>query len=230
MDKANLNPTDGFILHGWMVTELHLDGGDLITFGLVHQFTQGNAGIYKGNTSYLSAWTGWSENTCRSHLNRLIDLGLVKAIRGRINNTPYCHYVLADDFYQKHTSLIDETTPQKLRCHPSKIEVSTPQKLRGENNNKKIIEDNTTHPSVDAVADYVRGKGFKDPSGFASYYVEINDNRDWIAGNGKPVKNWKNNILNNWMKYKDQVFTSSPATVTPTPAIQPAKKYYSVTR
>ena len=29
---ATLNDTDGFTLHGWMVTELHLDGADLMTF------------------------------------------------------------------------------------------------------------------------------------------------------------------------------------------------------
>lgn len=138
MSKVNFSPTDGFHLQGWMVTELGLTGGDLFTFALVHQFSQSGAGIYKGNTSYLSQWTGWTENTSRRHLNRLVEMGLIQELRGRENNSPYCFYKLADDFYEKHPSII-EVSPRKNRGnHPSKIEVSTPQKLRGEYTNTNI--------------------------------------------------------------------------------------------
>lgn len=69
---------DGFILHGWMVTDLNLSGGDLFTFGLVYQFSQSKAGQYIGGAEYLSSWTGWTYKTAREHLKHLVELGLIE--------------------------------------------------------------------------------------------------------------------------------------------------------
>lgn len=212
---AEVNNTDGFVFHGWMVNELHLTGGDLLAFALVHQFSQSDAGIYTGNTEYLSAWTGWSENTSRKHLARLVELGLIQEVRGRKNNSPFCHYKLSDEFYEKHPAKI-EGSPRKI--YPVKITEdpeSTPQKLRGENNNKKKTNiPPLIPPTVQEVAEYVRSRKFRDPEGFAEYYVTFNNNRQWIGGNGKPVQNWKNNIISNWEpRDKDRVFRSQSVPV-----------------
>ena len=66
---AELNSTDGFSLHGWMVTRLHLKGAELMAYALVHQFTQSNAGRYTGGPGYLSAWLGCTMSTyVQTHL------------------------------------------------------------------------------------------------------------------------------------------------------------------
>ena len=218
MSKPTLKSTDGFGLKGWMVNDLHLTGGDLITFALVHQFSQSDAGIYTGNTAYLSAWTGWSEKTSRSHLAHLVELGLIEEVRGRKDNSPFCHYKLADDFYEKHPVKITVSPGKNFQNHPEEITESTRKKLPQEDNNKKIIkEDNNTplNPPVEEVAEHARKKGFADPEGFAAFYVEYNDNRGWIAANGKPIVGWKNNINNNWMKFKTQTFAESQKPYTP---------------
>ena len=194
---AKLNNTDGFILHGWMVNELKLKGGELFTFAVVNQFSQSEAGIYKGGVPYLCQWTGWSANTVRKYLRNLEQAGLIKSERGNINGVPFCYYKTAKDTLQ---NLKD--TLQELQGYPSKTEESTLQNLSGENNNRKVKRDNNkayfVKPSVAEVADYVRKRGFADPEGFASFYVETNDNRDWITGKGERVRNWKNNIIQNW--------------------------------
>lgn len=101
MEKTNiLSNTDGFHLYGWMVNELHLEGGDLITFALVYTFTQSHAGIYKGNTAYLSAWTGWSTRCSRQHLAKLAEMGLIEEQRGTKDGTPYCYYTLGKNFIE----------------------------------------------------------------------------------------------------------------------------------
>ena len=89
---AKLNNTDGFTLHGWMVKELHLTGGDLFTYALINQFSQSEAGIYKGGVPYLCQWTGWSQNTARKYLRNLEHAGLIKPERGNINGVPFCYY------------------------------------------------------------------------------------------------------------------------------------------
>ena len=210
---AKLNDTDGFSINGWMVTELGLNGGDLITFAIVHQFSQSRAGVYLGNTTYISAWTGWTEKTSRSHLSHLVELGLIVEVRGRKENIPFCHYKLAPDFYEKHPVKITESPGKNFPDHPVKISESTRKKLPGEYNSKNTREDiNTTPilPSIEEVAEHARKNGFTDPDGFASYYIEYNENRSWIAANGKPIRGWKNNINNNWMWCKTKSFQEQP--------------------
>lgn len=203
MNKG-IDNTDGFTYHGWMVNELHLEGGDLLAFALVHQFAQSKAGIYKGNTAYLSAWTGWSERTSRAHLLELQKRGLIVEKRGRENNSPYCYYELGPAFFEAMKS-----TPQKLQGDPAKIAPSTPQKTTkaprkncGENIHNDNTRDNTYPPTPQAVADYVR-KMVKDPEGFALYYITQMAANEWMRGKGKdrkPVTNWKSNVLQ-WVKH-----------------------------
>ena len=57
------------------------------------------------------------------------------------------------------------------------------------------------------MAEFVRKKGFLDPEGFAAYYVEYNDNREWKNKKGEPIIGWKNNINNNWAdKFRNKSF------------------------
>ena len=135
---AQINSTDGFTLHGWMVTELHLAGGDLFAFALVHQFSQSHAGVYYGNTDYLASWTGWSENTCRKYLTTLVEAGLIVPVRGREDNIPFCHYKLAPDFYKKHPSKFAGSPLKNCGHSTSKSAVKAPQNLREEYNNSEI--------------------------------------------------------------------------------------------
>lgn len=199
MAKVNLQPTDGFQLHGWMVTELHLDGGDLLTFALVHQFAQSGAGIYKGNTSYLSGWTGWSENTSRRHLADLVQKGLIEEVRGRDNNVPFCYYKLAPDFYEKHPAIFEVSPLKKRENHPSKIEVTAPQKLRGEytyientrgnihKEEREKKEERFRKPTVSEVKAYCEERrNTIDAQAFVDFY----DSKGWKVGN-TPMRDWK---------------------------------------
>jgi len=207
-----LNTTDGFHVYAWMVTELNLEGGDLLTFALVHQFAQSAAGVYKGNTAYLSAWTGWSEKTGRAHLSRLVDLGLLREVRGRENNHPFCHYELAPDFYEKH--------PVEITGSPGKNFPGTRQNLPGQYDIVNIITDGKEYigeqdkkeikerssrfvpPTVDEVRAYCasRRNGI-DAEAFVAYY----ESKGWRIGNA-PMRSWKAAVIT-WEKRRD----STPA-------------------
>ena len=218
MAKAELHPTDGFSISGWMVTDLHLTGAELLTFALVHQFAQSKAGVYKGNTSYLSAWTGWTDKTCRKHLAALVEKGLLTEARGRENNVPYCFYELTDEFYKKHPVKITESPGNNFQSTRKNLPSTTGKKLPGEYNNKEENIENRIPPTPQQVEDYVRGRGFSDPEGFAEYYCEINNNREWKKKNGEPILNWKNNIITNWeSRHKNDIFpkSSNPAEYKP---------------
>ena len=192
-----------------MVTDLHLEGGDLIAFALVHQFAQSDAGIYKGNTSYLSAWTGWSERTSRTHLISLQNRGLITEERGRESNSPYCYYKLGPAFYDLHKS-----TPQKLQGDTEKNTYSTPQKPPvapckkcGEKTHRDITTE-FTPPTPQEVADYVRSRGWTDPDGFAAYYIDYQNLARWRKNNGKKIEDWKLNVLSWEPNNKTKTFSN----------------------
>ena len=185
---AKLSNTDGFMLHGWMVNELGLKGGDLCTFALIHQFSQSNAGLYKGGVPYLAAWLGCVENTARRYLQDLVDRGLVKPERGSMNGVPFCYYRVHPD------------TLQNLQGYPSKIAGYTPQKLRVENNSGNIKGNNNTKtafvkPSVDEVRQYCNQRcNDIDPEEFVAFY----ESKGWKVGNA-PMKDWRSAVIT-WEK------------------------------
>lgn len=216
---AKLNNTDGFMLHGWMVNELGLKGGDLCTFALIHQFSQSNAGVYKGGVPYLAAWLGCVENTARRYLQDLVDRGLVLTERGTINGVPFCYYKVSPD------------TPQILQGDPSKIAGytpqnlgdGTPQKLRGENNNRNIKGDNNTRaaftkPTVDEVRQYCIQRGNDiDPEEFVAFY----ESKGWKVGNS-PMKDWRSAIIT-WEKKR----RNKPSPQPPSRPSQGLGDYYT---
>ena len=191
-----LNPTDGFTLHGFMVTDLHLKGAELVTFALVHQFTQGFAGIYKGNTQYLSAWTGWTEKTCRGHLAALVEKGLIVEMRGRENNSPYCYYKLAPDFYEKHPVNFTVSPGKNFQKHPVNSSQTTRKKLPGEYKNIDNNKENKFIPPTPLeITTYCADRGWRDPEGFAKHFLDYYNQSAWHLSNGKPMKDWKKAVI-----------------------------------
>ena len=199
-----------------MVNELHLNGGELFVFALVNQFSQSEAGIYKGGIPYLCQWTGWSQNTIRKYLRNLESAGLIKSIRGDINGVPFCDYQTIN--VPTLQNLKD--TPQNLSLDPSKIEVPTLQNLRGEYNNKNRKENNKNNifrkPTLQEVSDYCkeRNNGI-DAEAFIAFY----ESKGWMVGKS-PMKDWKSAIIT-WEK-------SRKATPTPNPSPKKEKKEESL--
>ena len=96
-----LKSTDGFFTQGWMRTQLHLAGGELSAYALVHQFSQSNAGRYLGGPGYLAAWLGCSENTARKYLHSLQEKGLIINIDREENGVLFRDYVVNYEPLQK---------------------------------------------------------------------------------------------------------------------------------
>lgn len=146
-----LDPTNGYIVHGWMVTELGLKGPELTTYAIVHQFSQSKAGIYKGGVPYIMAWLGCNRNSARKYLHSLEARGLIKAIDGDINGVPFRDY-----------QIIDAGIPQNLGYMPQKTIGDTPKNDRGipqnltpdnKRDNKEIIKEKDFLEKEKAIAE-----------------------------------------------------------------------------
>lgn len=126
---AKISPSDGFKVHGWMVTRLNLSGGELVTFALVHQFSQSKDGVYAGGVPYISKFLGIAPNTVRKYLRSLVAKGFIEAVPGNRNGVPFIHYKTLQDLKGRRV--------QVLKGNPSEIEGSTLQNLKGINKEDK---------------------------------------------------------------------------------------------
>lgn len=189
MAKA-LNPQNGFIVHGWMVTELKLKGPELATYAIVYQFSQSKAGIYKGGVPYIMSWLGCGKNSARRYLHSLEEKGFIRGIDGNTNGVPYRNYEVIDNQIPQNWEYI----PQNLEGGYSKNGRGIPQILTPDNKRDNNI-DNNTPPTPSEVAEYCRARGWADPEGFSRYYIDYQTEAGWRTKTGKRIENWKLNVI-----------------------------------
>lgn len=142
-----LSHTDGFVLHGWMVTQLHLSGGELVTFALVHQFSQSDAGRFTGGPGYVAAWLGCTTRSAIKYLHRLADMHLIVMEDVTVNGVFFRNYRVNWGMLQ-HFNL-----PGKNFSTPEKISPTPLKNFQVEDNieNKDI---NTTLPPTPTKFDF----------------------------------------------------------------------------
>lgn len=68
-------------IQGWMVTELDLHGDDLLTFAIVHGFSQDGHSVYRGGRAYVAQWLGCGDKKAGAILQKLTDAGLIERKR-----------------------------------------------------------------------------------------------------------------------------------------------------
>ena len=87
-----VEPTNGFQVSGWMVTELHLEGMELMVYAVVHTFSQGKAGKYLGGTSYICNWFGITKPTALKYLQSLTEKCLIERTERVVNGVTFVDY------------------------------------------------------------------------------------------------------------------------------------------
>ena len=184
---AELNRTDSFVLQGWMVTDLQLEGGELITYALVHQFTQSNAGRYMGGPGYIAAWLGCTTKTARNYLHSLVEKELILTFDHEINCVTFRDYRINFDPLQNFQGYGKNfPTPGK----------NFPQMYNRDNKDTNVSSLSTAHargskafvaPSVEEVAAYCRERGNAvDAQTFVDFYKA----KGWKIGNA-PMRDWQ---------------------------------------
>ena len=188
MSRA-LNPTNGFHVYGWMRTEFDLKGAELLTYALVHQFSQADAGFYKGGVNYLASWLGCSYNSASKYLKALVAKKLIVEMPGIENNVRYCHYTL--NF---------EVLPQNLGEGYPKFG----DRIEDKNINISICNKESRSkfqkPTLSEVSDYCRERGNRiDPAEFIDHY----ESNGWMVGKNH-MKDWRA-AVRTWEKREKEV-------------------------
>lgn len=194
-------------LEGWMAEKLDLKGNELITFALIHGFSQKEGHTYHGSAQYIADWTGTSKRTVFNILNSLVDKGYIKRTNEIRNNVTFVHYesmikvldekispvVNNDNTSDEKISLGDENSSlgsEKISSNNINNNISNNKDIK-EYISKDIYEKKTRFqkPTIEQIKEYCAEKGYTkiDAEKFFLYYEQCG----WTVGKNKPMKDWK---------------------------------------
>ena len=180
-----------YVIHQWM-QELGLRGTELNLFAILYGYSQQEDGCFYGTRATLAKRCGVSSTrTIDTALESLLNKGLIR--KKIVKNG--------------EQTLITYSTRAKSAQGCAKNAQGVLQNLEGgcaeiahKNNKEENKIEKKLPPTPQAVAEYVRSRGFRDPEGFADMFVEFCTNAGWRFrnGEGEPIANWKNYIVSAW--------------------------------
>lgn len=170
-------------IQAFMVNELGLSGNELITYAVIHGFSQDGESWYTGSRGYLAEWCQSSKKTVSNNLAKLCEKGYLEK-RTRIENgVTFNDYRVAKEFLG-----VGKKLPQggeKTSTPP--VEKTSPHTIGLEITSRNTREKRFTPPSIDEVAAYCRERGNRiDPEQFIDFYTA----KGWKVGS-QPMKDWK---------------------------------------
>ena len=74
---SRVKPENFVLVQGWMLTDLHLSGNDLLVYAIISGFCQDGESSFRGSLQYLADWTGSTRRGVMKNLSRLMDRGLI---------------------------------------------------------------------------------------------------------------------------------------------------------
>ena len=222
----NVQPNNYLALQGWMRTDLHLKGSDLILFALIYGFTQDGESEFSGSLTYMQQWAGISRQSVLNVLERLQAAGLIEKQKTTVNGITVCRYRATDG------------GSQKIRPVVKNLDGGS-QKIRPNNNSDNININNNTINSA-------KGFDFRGELLAAGVTAEVAD--AWIkvrknkrATNSKialdavlkeiakagmtPDEGIKMAVVNSWQGFKADWVAVTRATARPA-APAPAKSKF----
>ena len=106
-------------IQGWMTEQLGLKGNELITYALIHGFSQDGESKFNGSIAYIQHGLGCARQTVFNTLQSLEKKGLIKKHEIFQNGLKYCTYKTlvqkSDPQSKNHTPPVqnlDKTSPE----------------------------------------------------------------------------------------------------------------------
>lgn len=89
---SKIKPDGYVVIQGWMLTELHLKGNELLIYATIYGFSQDEESQFKGSLQYLADWCNSSKESARLCVNNLVARGLLIKEEDTINGVKFCRY------------------------------------------------------------------------------------------------------------------------------------------
>lgn len=90
--KKTLKDGDFINIQSWMITELHLEGSELMIFAKIFGFSTTEDQYFTGGLQYLMNWTSKTKKTVIANLASLIQKGYIEKVEEYFNGVKFCKY------------------------------------------------------------------------------------------------------------------------------------------
>lgn len=92
MEEYKVKSENYVHIQGWMVTDLHLKGNELLVYAIIYGFSQLKGQVFKGSLKYLADWTQSTKQGIIKVLKSLEQRNLIVKIEKSVNNVKVCEY------------------------------------------------------------------------------------------------------------------------------------------
>ena len=93
MAESKVNRDNYIVIQGWMLTELHLKGNELLIFACIHGFSQEEGQAFAGSVQYLADWTNATRQSAYNALNSLEKKQYIEKVEHNDNGVKKVYYV-----------------------------------------------------------------------------------------------------------------------------------------
>lgn len=186
MRVSKVNERNYIVVQGWMLTDLHLKGNELLIYACIYGFSQLDGQVFSGSWQYLADWTNSTKRGVANCLKSLVDKGYLEKADKVVNGVKFCEYRVTN-----FTRVMNKVHGGSEKSSLGGDEQSSPNKLDIDNlKNKKVYK--FVAPTLEDIQAYcAERRNDVDPKKFFDYYSAA----DWKDSKGNPVKNWKQKII-----------------------------------
>ena len=187
MRSSKVNQGNYIVIQGWMLTDLHLKGNELVIYACIYGFSQLEGQTFRGSWQYLADWTNSTKQGVYKCLKSLVEKGYLLKVDKVINGVKVCEYQSTK--FITPVNKVDGGSKQSL---PGGSKQSLSNNIDIDNLNNKKVYKGFTPPTLEEVQAYCRERGNNvDPKKFFDYFTAS----EWVDSNGKPVQNWKQKVI-----------------------------------
>lgn len=182
MRGSKVNEKNYIVVQGWMLTELHLKGNELLIYACIYGFSQLDGQTFRGSWQYLADWTNSTKRGVAICLKSLVEKGYLEKSDKVVNGVKFCEYRVT-----KFTGVVKKVHEGGEKSSLGGSEESSPNNLDIDNLENKQVYTRFVKPTLVEVQAYCseRGKGV-DPQKWYDYYSA----NGWKVGKN-PMKDWK---------------------------------------
>ena len=122
-----IKSTNYLIIEGWMRTDLHLKGNELIAYALIYGFSQDGVSDFCGSARYIAEWAGVRRETIVGVLKRLGQKGLIEKQPIIVDGVTYNRYkVIAPPVRNSNTPCAEIAHPPVRNSNTPCAEIAHP--------------------------------------------------------------------------------------------------------
>lgn len=202
---SKIKPENYIVIQGWMLTDLHLKGNELLIYACIYGFTQISGQVFSGSWQYLADWTNSTKRGVANSLQSLVEKGYLEKADKFVNGVKFCEYRV-----KNFTGVMNKVHGGDEKSSLPPDEKSSPNNIGLDNLDNKSIN-RFVKPTLEEVKAYCakRGKGV-DAEKWYNYYsangwrVGRTKMVDWMAA----IRTWERNEDNGRTRRND--FTPYP--------------------